>query len=173
MLCSYVDNDISHCDSFPLRCVHTSPSVSLLLLTVRRHPLEFPGRGAQPDGAPAHRGARPPLQLAEGDERRRHATPSTLVGSLFARANRPPASHQVNQSLSKIYVHVQAYRLYVGWLKEGQQNASLPSDVAHNVNTHLRHLSHLLTSSLQQVRRQITNQVSIWRLNVPSLIPKT
>lgn len=96
------------------------------------------------------------------------ATPSTAVAaaaSQFVPTKRPPASHQVNQSLAKIYVHVQAYRLYVGWLKEGQQNASLPSDAARGANARLLYLSDLLTSSLQQVRRPKTthNPLSVWR----------
>ncbi|XP_075907685.1 uncharacterized protein LOC142905073 isoform X2 [Nelusetta ayraudi] len=65
------------------------------------------------------------------------------------------SSLKVNQSLSKLYVHVQAYRLYVGWLKEGQENASLSSKAAQHVNTHLRHLSDLLSSSLQQLAEDV------------------
>lgn len=130
-------------------CSHLTLSVSLLLLTVRRLPLPLSGPRPQPDGSAPHGGRGPPLQLAEGDHGRR----VTLLIPWFARAKPPPASHQVNQSLSKIYVHVEAYRLYVGRLKEGQQDAGLPSKAAHDANAHLRHLSNLLTSFLQQVKR--------------------
>lgn len=141
------------CESPPSCCVRTWSSVSPpSFLTDRRQPFEFCRRGSQSDRSSAHRGARPGLQFVEGEDRCR-ATVSTVV-SLFTWVKSPPPSHQVNQSLSKLYVHVQVYRLYVGWLKEGQENASLSSKAAQHVNTHLRHLSDLLSSSLQQVRKQ-------------------
>lgn len=141
------------CDSPPSCCVRTWSSVSPpSFLTDRRQPFKFCRRGSQSDRSSAHRGARPGLQFVKGEDRCR-ATVSTVV-SLFTWVKSPPPSHQVNQSLSKLYVHVQAYRLYVGWLKEGQENASLSSKAAQHVNTHLRHLSDLLSSSLQQVRKQ-------------------
>lgn len=84
----------------------------------------------------------------------RGAQPSACLPPAKKKGKCPSVSRQVNQSLSKLYLHTQAYRLYVGWLKEGQENNSLSSKPAQHVNTHLRHLSDLLTASLQQVRKQ-------------------
>ncbi|CAK6980349.1 sialic acid-binding Ig-like lectin 9 [Scomber scombrus] len=64
-------------------------------------------------------------------------------------------SVKVNESLSQLYVYTQAFKLHVEWLKTAKINVSLSSGSAEGANTHLLHLSSLLSTSLQQINEEV------------------
>uniref|UniRef100_A0A3Q3Q838 Interleukin 11a n=1 Tax=Monopterus albus TaxID=43700 RepID=A0A3Q3Q838_MONAL len=64
------------------------------------------------------------------------------------------SSLKVNESLSQLYVHAQAFKLHVDWLKTAKENVSLSSHSAEGAGTHLLQLSNLLNSSLHQMSEE-------------------
>ncbi|XP_039676162.1 uncharacterized protein LOC120571338 [Perca fluviatilis] len=69
-------------------------------------------------------------------------------------------SLKVNESLSKLFVYTQSFRLHVGWLKTAKENVSLSSQSAERVSSHLLQLSNLLNASLLQISEEIPQSPS-------------
>ncbi|XP_051245689.1 interleukin-11 isoform X2 [Dicentrarchus labrax] len=65
------------------------------------------------------------------------------------------SSLKVNKTLSQLYANIQSYRLHVDWLKTAKANFSLSSQSVEGAITHLRHLSNLLNTALQQMSEEV------------------
>uniref|UniRef100_A0A665U455 Interleukin 11a n=1 Tax=Echeneis naucrates TaxID=173247 RepID=A0A665U455_ECHNA len=64
------------------------------------------------------------------------------------------SSLKLNESLSELFSYSQSFKLHVEWLKTVKENFSLPSQAAEGASAQLRHLSDLLSTTLQQVRAE-------------------
>ncbi|XP_028453977.1 uncharacterized protein LOC114568549 [Perca flavescens] len=69
-------------------------------------------------------------------------------------------SLKVNESLSKLFVYTQSFRLHVDWLKTAKESVSLSSQSAERVSSHLLQLSNLLNASLLLISEEVPQSPS-------------
>lgn len=62
----------------------------------------------------------------------------------------------MNESVSQLYHFSDLFRLHVDWLKSARGNVSLPTQPTEGASKHLLQLTHLLNSTLHQVRKTST-----------------
>ncbi|XP_071370681.1 uncharacterized protein [Centroberyx affinis] len=72
------------------------------------------------------------------------------------------SSIKLNESLSQLYLGIQAFRLHVDWLKVARENVSLPlsSQTAEGSRVQLLLLSNLTSTALQQMNQELPQPAS-------------